>query len=133
MKKFMLLGAALFASTAMAQDNVARVVNVQPRFVTVYQQECNTELVRSDNSGVGTVIGGVAGGIIGNQVGGGSGKDVATVLGAIVGAKTGERIGRDQVEYRERQFCYQVPQQRQVGEIVTFEYQGRRFMVQFDK
>lgn len=124
---------AAVAVPAMAQEDVARVVNVQPRMATVYQQECRTELVRSDNSGLGTVIGGVAGGIIGNQVGGGSGKDIATVLGAVVGASSGNRIGRDQVTYEERQFCHQVPVARQIGETVTFEYRGRRFMVQFDK
>ena len=112
--------------------DVATVVNVQPRFVTRQQRECNTERVQSNNGTLGTVIGGVAGGIIGNQVGNGSGRDVATVLGAVIGAGVGNRIGEDQRNYEYRETCRNVPISRQIGETVTFEYKGRRFTQTFD-
>jgi uncharacterized protein YcfJ len=124
MKK--LLFGMLFASgAALAQD--VHVISVQPRFSTVYQQQCQTVSVREDNSGVGTLIGAVAGGIIGNQVGGGSGRDIATVIGAGVGASVGNRIGQDQVSNAQRQVCQNVPIIVQSGETVTFSYKGRVF------
>jgi len=124
MKKI-LVGLLLSSSAAMAQD--VYVVSVQPRFTTVYQQQCQTVSVREDNSGVGTVIGLIAGGIIGNQVGGGSGRDIATVIGAGVGASVGNRIGQDQISGGQRQVCQNVPMTVQSGETVTFNYRGRVF------
>jgi outer membrane lipoprotein SlyB len=131
MKKLFLCLATLASTTALAADDVARVVDIQPRYTTTLQQQCHIEQVRVDNSGVGTVIGGVTGGIVGNQVGKGTGKDVATVLGAVVGASVGSRIGQDQAGYEQRQVCRSVPITQQIGETVTFEYRGRRFNVQF--
>jgi uncharacterized protein YcfJ len=129
MKKLLALS-ALVALPALAQD--VYVVSVQPKIVTIQQQQCQQVQVRTDNSGVGTVIGGVAGGIIGNQVGKGSGKDVATVAGAVVGGMVGNRIGQDQAEYITRQQCSYVPVQIQRGEIVTFNYRGRTFTQVFE-
>lgn len=124
MKK--ILAGLLFVSTAaLAQD--VYVMSVQPRFSTVYQQQCQVVSVREDNSGVGTVIGLIAGGIIGNQVGGGSGRDIATVIGAGVGASVGNRIGQDQATNSQRQVCQNVPITVQSGETVTFSYKGRVF------
>lgn len=115
---------------AIAQE--VRIIDIQPRYSTSYQQQCQQVQVQTNNSGVGTVIGGVAGGIIGNQVGKGSGKDVATVAGAVVGGMVGNRIGGDQTNYETRQQCHQVPVTIQRGEIVTFEYRGRRFQQVFE-
>ncbi len=118
------------ASTATAQD-VARVVGTQPTYETVYERVCRQVTVQTDNKDEGTVVGAITGGIVGNQVGNGSGKDVATLLGAIIGANVGNRIGSDQKNTVTQQRCEDRPVQRQNGEVVTFEYKGQRFSVQF--
>ena len=128
--KLAVIVGALMTGPALAQD--VRVINIQPRYVTQYQQQCQQTQVRVDNSGVGTVIGGVTGGIVGNQVGKGSGRDAATVAGAIIGGMVGNRIGQDQAQYETRQECQSIPVTVQQGEIVTFEYRGRRFSQTFD-
>ena len=130
MRYLLAAAAVILAQPAVAQD--VRVVQIQPRYITQYQQQCQQVQVRVDNSGVGTVIGGVTGGIVGNQVGRGSGRDAATVAGAIIGGMVGNRIGQDQVQYETRQECQSVPVTVQQGEIVTFEYRGRRFSQTFE-
>jgi uncharacterized protein YcfJ len=130
MKKF-LAAAFLLPSLALAQQS-AEVVRIEPRMITVQQQQCQEIVVRTDNSGVGTVIGGVTGGIVGNQVGGGSGRDAATIAGVIIGGMVGNRIGQDQATYQTRQQCTTVPVQVQRGEIVTFRYNGRVFTQTFE-
>jgi len=117
--------------TALAQQ-FAEVVRVEPRMISIQQMQCQEIIVRSDNSGVGTVIGGVAGGVIGNQVGKGSGNTAATVAGAVVGGMVGNRIGQDQAEYTTRQQCTISPVTVQQGEIVTFRYRGRTFSQTFE-
>ena len=130
MKKF-LAAFLLVPGLALAQQS-AEVVSVQPRMVTIQQQQCQEVVVRSDNSGVGTVIGGVTGGIVGNQVGKGSGRDAATIAGVVIGGMVGNRIGQDQAEYTTRQHCTLTPVQVQHGEIVTFRYRGRIFTQTFE-
>ncbi len=130
MKQF-LAAFLLVPSLALAQQ-FAEVVSVQPRMVTVQQQQCQEVVVRSDNSGVGTVIGGVTGGIMGNQVGNGSGRDAATIAGVVIGGIVGNRIGQDQAEYSTRQQCTYTPVQVQRGDIVTFRYRGRIFSHTFE-
>ena len=132
MKKIVMAIAALFASTAFAQD-VARVVRSEPQYVTQYQTECRQVVVEENNSGIGTVIGGVAGGIIGNQVGKGTGKDVATVAGAIIGGSVGNRIGSDQRNTATKQVCDQIPVRVQRGSLVTFDYHGQLFTVHVNR
>lgn len=132
MKKSIVLPFLFCAATAWAQD-VAVVVNVQPRYVTVQQQICTQVQVREDNSTAGTIIGGVAGGIIGNQVGKGSGRDVATVLGAVTGAAVGNRIGSDQANTGVRQQCTYTPVTVQQGRTVTFNYNGQLFSHTFER
>jgi uncharacterized protein YcfJ len=130
MKKF-LAAALLLPSLALSQQ-LAEVVSVQPRMVTIQQQQCQEIVVRSDNSGVGTVIGGVTGGIVGNQVGGGSGRDAATIAGVVIGGMVGNRIGQDQATYQTRQQCTIIPVQVQRGETVTFRYRGQVFSHTFE-
>ena len=125
MKRFLAVF-LLVPGLAVAQQS-AEVVSVQPRMVTVQQQQCQEIVVRNDNSGVGTVIGGVTGGIVGNQVGKGSGRDAATIAGVVIGGMVGNRIGQDQTEYTTRQQCTITPVQVQRGEIVTFRYRDRIF------
>jgi uncharacterized protein YcfJ len=129
MKRF--LAAFLFVPGLALAQQAAEVVSVQPKMVTIQQQQCQEIVVRSDNSGVGTVIGGVAGGIVGNQVGGGSGRDAATIAGVVIGGMVGNRIGQDQAEYSTRQQCTITPVQVQRGEIVTFRYRDRIFSQEF--
>ncbi len=131
MKK-VLFGLALVAGAAQAQD--VYVAHVQPRMVTVYQQQCQQVMVqRPSTSGnpAGGVLGALAGAALGNQVGGGSGRDIATAAGAVIGYQVGR--GESQpggVEYQT--VCNQVPVTVQRGETVTFVYKGRRFTQTFE-
>lgn len=130
MKKLVLL-MSVFSGTVFAQD--VYVVNVQPRMVTMYQQQCQQVAVQRAPSGnsSGGVLGAIAGAALGNQIGGGSGKDIATAAGAVIGYQIGR--GPDQpggVEYQT--VCSNVPVTVQRGEIVTFVYKGRRFTQTFE-
>lgn len=130
--KILFLFLSLFAIPVMAQE--VRIVNVQPRMVTVYQQQCQQVAVQrpaSDGNAAGGVLGAIAGAAIGNQLGGGSGKDIATVVGGVVGYQVGK--GDPQpggLEYRT--VCNSVPVTIQRGEVVTFSYKGRRFTQIFE-
>jgi uncharacterized protein YcfJ len=110
-------------------QEVAHVLQISPRMVTIPQQQCQQVLVQGqDNSTAGTIIGGVAGGILGNQVGRGEGKTAATALGAVVGAFSGNALGgRDAGVAQYRTVCNTVPVTVQQGEVVTFEFRGRQF------
>ena len=110
-------------------QEVAQVLQISPRMVTIPQQQCQQVLVQGqDNSTAGTIIGGVAGGILGNQVGRGDGRTAATALGAVVGALSGSELGgRDAGVAQYRTVCNTVPVTVQQGEIVTFEFRGRQF------
>ena len=110
-------------------QEVAHVLQIAPRMVTIPQQQCQQVLVQGqDNSTAGTIIGGVAGGILGNQVGRGDGRTAATALGAVVGAFSGSALGgRDAGVAQYRTVCNTVPVTVQQGEIVTFEFRGRQF------
>jgi len=110
-------------------QEIAHVLQIAPRMVTIPQQQCQQVLVQGqDNSTAGTIIGGVAGGILGNQVGRGEGRTAATALGAVVGAFSGSALGgRDAGVAQYRTVCNTVPVTVQQGEIVTFEFRGRQF------
>lgn len=127
MKKVLIALAILSCSTIYAQSynqDVAVVVARQPRFNTVYQQTCTTVPVERRSQG-GSVLGAIAGAAIGNQIGGGSGRDIATAAGAVIGSQLGGQNDNTTVDMQTR--CSQQPMQVQSGEIVTFEYRGRRF------
>jgi uncharacterized protein YcfJ len=131
MKK-VLFGLMCVASVAQAQE--VYVVNVQPRLVTVYQQQCQQIMVQrpaTSGNDAGGVFGAIAGAAIGNQIGGGSGRDIATAAGAVIGYQMGR--GEPQpgsVGYQT--VCNQVPVTVQRGETVTFVYRGRRFTQTFE-
>lgn len=133
MKRTLVAMSILTAGIAQASDytDVARVVYVQPKTVTVMQQQCRTVAVErpaTNSNPAGGVLGAIAGAAIGNQLGGGTGKDIATVVGGVIGYQAGR--GEDRpggVEYR--QVCENVPVTVQRGRTVTFEYQGQRFTV----
>lgn len=133
MKKYIFAASLSLLPMSVLSAEVARVIRVEPRMVTVQQQQCQQVQVREDNSGLGTVIGAVAGGIIGNQVGGGSGKTAATIAGTVVGGAVGNRVGSDQANTVTRQECRTVPVTVQQGRIVTFSYQGQVFTQTFDR
>ncbi|NBT70216.1 MAG: glycine zipper 2TM domain-containing protein [Betaproteobacteria bacterium] len=129
-----LAGLTLFgALDAYAQQiDAAIVVARQPNFVTILQQQCQQVPVQISNQNTGgTIVGGVLGAAIGNQVGRGDGKTVATAVGAVLGSQLGGSQGATAgaIEYRTQ--CNNVPVQVQQGEIVTFEYRGRRFSQSF--
>jgi len=136
MKKILLSLMLLTALPAMSQttfsnissQEVAVVIGRQPKYSTVYQQVCTQVPVERRGIG-GTIVGGVLGAAIGNQFGGGSGKDIATAAGAVIGGTIGGQ-NDSTVEMQTR--CTQQPMQIQTGEIVTFEYKGRRFSQVFN-
>lgn len=119
------------AQTSFSQPvalEVATVISKQPKFNTVYQQVCSQVPVERKNVG-GTIVGGVLGAAIGNQFGGGSGRDIATAAGAVIGSQLGSQSDTI-VEMQTR--CSAQPLQVQSGEIITFEYKGRRFTQVFN-
>lgn len=110
-------------------QDVAVVVARQPRYTTHYQQVCTQVPVERRSSG-GGAVGAILGAAIGNQIGGGSGRDIATAAGAVIGGQMGSQSDGTTVEYQTR--CSQQPTQVMAGEIVTFEYRGRRFTQMFN-
>lgn len=109
--------------------DVAVVVARQPRYATMYQQVCSQVPVERRSQG-GGAVGAILGAAIGNQIGGGSGRDIATAAGAVIGGQMGSQSDGTTVEMQTR--CSQQPVQYQQGEIVTFEYRGRRFTQVFN-
>jgi uncharacterized protein YcfJ len=132
MKRF--LAAFLFVPGLVVAQQWAEVVRVEPRMVTVQQQQCQEVLVQvpgSQGNAAGGVLGAIAGAAIGNQVGGGSGKDIATVVGGVVGYQIGK--GEPTAPTTERRVqCTMMPVTVQRGETVTFRYNGRVFSQTFE-
>jgi len=119
--------------TAHAQQ-FAEVIRVEPRMITIQQQQCNEVLVQvpgSSGNTAGGVLGAIAGAALGTQVGGGSGKDIATVVGGVVGYQVGRGEATAPTTERRVQ-CTMVPVQMQRGEIVTFRYNNRVFSQTFE-
>ena len=134
MKKFYALVGLLLAVALPAKAEVARVINVQPKYVTYTEEQCRYVYVEkpatSENS-AGGVLGAIAGAAIGNQIGGGSGKDIATVVGGVLGYQAGK--GDSQPGgVEQRRVCEAVPVRVRQGEIVTFRYKGITFTHTFD-
>jgi uncharacterized protein YcfJ len=131
--KPLIVALALLPLSVMAQ-NYAEVVRVEPRMITIQQQQCQDVLVQvpgSSGNAAGSVLGAIAGAAIGNQIGGGSGKDIATVVGGIVGYQAGR--GEPTAPTVERRVhCSYVPVSVQRGETVTFRYNGRLFTQTFE-
>lgn len=126
------LAALVIAVSAQAQpitQEVAVVISKQPKFVTMYQQVCTQVPVERRSQG-GGVFGAVLGAAIGNQIGGGHGREIATAAGAVIGGQMGSQNDTTQVEMQNK--CSQQPVTYQQGEIVTFEYKGRRFTQNFN-
>jgi len=134
MKKFATSMFLIFVSSlALAQTtDIASVVNVQPRLVTVYQRQCEMREVVRDNSRGDTAIGALAGGAIGSTIGGNS-KDrlVGGVVGALVGGAIGNNVGQESARAEMREVCRNVPVTVQQGSTVTFNYHGQIFTQQF--
>lgn len=131
MKKLLTILLALPLSV-IAQD--IYVVNVQPRFVMIQQQQCHVqEFHRDSNSGSGT-IGAVAGGLLGSTLGNNRNDQLAgTVIGALIGGAIGNEVGREPARIEQRQVCRYIPVQVQQGETVTFNYRGRVFTQTFNQ
>jgi uncharacterized protein YcfJ len=131
--KPLIVALALLPLSVMAQ-HYAEVVRVEPRMITIQQQQCQDVLVQipgSSGNAAGSVLGAIAGAAIGNQIGGGSGKDIATVVGGIVGYQAGR--GEPTAPTVERRVhCSYVPVAVQRGETVTFRYNGRLFTQTFE-
>jgi uncharacterized protein YcfJ len=131
MKKVFIISMLVSVGAAMAQE--VYVMSVQPRLVTVNQQQCQIqEVVRDGNNGSGTAIGAVAGGLLGSTLGGNRNDHLAgTVIGALIGGAIGNEMSREPARVEQRQVCRYVPVQVQQGEIVTFNYRGRVFTQTF--
>jgi uncharacterized protein YcfJ len=110
-------------------NDVAVVVSRQPRYVTSYQQVCTQVPVERRSQG-GGAVGAILGAAIGNQIGDGRGRDIATAAGAVIGGQMGSQSDGTVVDMQTR--CTQQPTQILAGEIVTFEYRGRRFTQVFN-
>jgi uncharacterized protein YcfJ len=125
---------ALLCAPALAQE-YAQVISIQPRMVTVQQQQCQQVTVQGQSSGstAGMLIGGVAGGILGNQIGKGTGRTVATAAGAVTGAVVGNQLGAQPAAPQQSTVCNNVPVTVQQGEIVTFSFRGRQFTHVFEQ
>jgi uncharacterized protein YcfJ len=133
MKRIIFLTALTLSSSVYAQQ-FAEVIRVEPRMVTVQQQQCQEIQVQvpgSSGNAAGGVLGAIAGAALGNQVGGGSGKDIATVVGGVVGYQVG-RGEPTPPTTQTRVQCNMVPIQLQRGEIVTFRYNNRVFTQTFE-
>jgi len=126
MKKLLFI-ASLLPGIALA-DVV--VVGTTPRYVTIYQKQCEVKDIFIQKSSSSTLVGGVIGGLLGHQVGNGSGKTAATIAGAIIGSDIANKNSEPKLIQRE--YCTEVPIQVQKGETVTFEYKGRIFRQTFD-
>ena len=137
--KLILIGAVAIAGLsgfcapkAHAED-VATVVSVQPRLVTVQQRQCSIqEVVRENDTTGGKIVGGVAGAAIGSTIGGNS-RDrlVGGVVGGLLGGAIGNEVAKGPATIEQRQICSYVPVTVQQGRIVTFNYQGMTFTQQF--
>jgi uncharacterized protein YcfJ len=130
MKKLLIV-TALLTGSAMAQTpppDVAMVINVQPRFVTVQQKQCEVREVVRDNSRGDATIGALAGGAIGSTIGGNS-RDrlVGGVVGALIGGAVGSEVGKDSARAEMREVCRIIPIQVQQGRVITFDYHGQQF------
>lgn len=130
MKKVLISIMLLSSSAVMAQD--VYVIGVQPRYVTVQQQQCSVQEVYREGNSSGTAIGAVAGGLLGSTVGSNRNDHLAgTVIGALIGGAIGNEVGREPGRVEQRQVCRYQPVQVQQGEIVTFNYRGRVFTQTF--
>jgi uncharacterized protein YcfJ len=131
MKKVFIISMLVSVGAVMAQE--VYVMSVQPRLVTVNQQQCQIqEVVRDGNNGSGTTIGAVAGGLLGSTLGSNRNDHLAgTVIGALIGGAIGNEMSREPARVEQRQVCRYVPVQVQQGEIVTFNYRGRVFTQTF--
>ena len=144
-------GAALAGHRYDSDRNVyfdrAKVINVEPIYTTVRvsvpQEECYQEEVRTpvyNNHSNGTaVVGGVIGGLVGHQLG--HGKKGATIAGTIVGAAIGKNAGRqgdrysEHVSYEDRcitRVSYRT-EERIDGYNVTYRYKGEIFTTRMDE
>jgi len=124
------LGVTAFSQTV----DVATVVNVQPRYVTVRQQQCQQQEVVRDNSRADGTIGALAGAAIGSTIGGNNRDRLAGgVVGALVGGAIGNDVGRDNAQAEVRNVCRFVPVTVQQGSVVTFNYHGQMFTQSFQQ
>jgi uncharacterized protein YcfJ len=112
---------------AFQRGDYARVVKIEPNYVTVQQQVCQQGQVVRDNSGVDSAIGGVAGAVIGNGIAGRHNKALGTIVGGVAGAVIGNDIGKDSQRVEPVTTCHMEQQTVQQGQIVTFEYRNVRF------
>jgi len=130
MKKLLTILLA-FPLVATAQD--VYVVNVQPRLVTVQQQQCNMQEFHREGSPASGAVGAVAGGLLGSTLGSNRNDQLAgTVIGALIGGAIGNEVGREPTRIEQRQVCRYIPVQVQQGEIVTFSYRGQVFTQTFN-
>ena len=136
MKKLLLISMLAVFGTAQAQTaEVATVVSVTPRFVTVQQRQCSVqEVVRENDTTGGKVVGGVAGAAIGSTIGGNS-RDrlVGGVVGALIGGAVGNEVAKGPDTVEQRQVCRYVPVTVQQGSVVTFNYHGQIFTQVFNQ
>jgi len=139
MKKLM-IAAVLLASTgiAYAEQNdydrdrdYARVISIQPHYVTTNQQVCQQGTVTRSNQGTDTAIGAGVGAVTGAVIAGRHDKLLGGVIGGVAGAVIGNEVGKDSTTTTPTTVCHYEPMTVRNGDIVTFEYRGVRFTQMF--
>lgn len=139
MKKIILILLGWVNLEASSQEMAAVISSVQViQSVAVPRQICtqDTVTVQSSKSGAGAAMGAIAGGVVGNQVGQGSGRVAATALGIFGGAILGDKIeSTPSPQMQSIQSCRTetLYENRVVGYNVTYEYAGKKYMVQMPK
>jgi uncharacterized protein YcfJ len=139
MKIIILAVASAISFQVNSQETAAVISTVQViQSVAVPRQICtqDTVSVQASKSGAGAAMGAIAGGVIGNQIGQGSGRVAATALGIFGGAILGDKIESAPTQQLQSvQSCRTETsyENRIVGYNVTYEYAGKRYMVQMPK
>lgn len=143
MKQILLATAlAVITSTAQADTQTARIINVQPNYTNTQVQIPTTQcqdiqvpiygtVQRQGNAGEGALAGMIIGGLIGDAANGRDGAAAGAVIGGIIGANRAQN-GTQQVVtgYRNERQCSQVMStqtERQIRNYtITYEWNGVR-------
>jgi len=112
---------------AFQRGDYARVIKIEPNYVTVQQQVCHQGSITRSNQGTDTAIGAGVGAVAGTAIAGRHDKLLGAVVGGVTGAVIGNEVGRDSTITTPTQVCHVEQQTVQQGQIVTFEYRNVRF------
>jgi len=112
---------------AFQHGDYARVIKMEPNYVTVQQQVCQAGSVTQSNQGRDTAVGAGVGAVAGTAIAGRHDKLLGAVVGGVAGAVIGSEVGKDSTTTTPTQVCHIEQQTVVQGQIVTFEYHNVRF------